>query len=315
MNAPCPARVSPRFVLIPSSPGRLTPARLVRRATAGHRSSRQGGIVALVAFMLVMAIGTVAFVSDVGHVIVVKTTLGAAADAAALAGAGAMAQSYQLNNVKPVAVEYGLANVPPQYGVVLDESSVSFGVWNPETRHFAPTNIEPNAVKVVVKRSAERTNEVPYFFARVFGLQSTELSAEAIAVGANSTSTPLGYNKSVYVTSSKDLSNVVLDFGPDEFGNPRHQKFDGLTGFTGNFQGTGEFSGLDIVGVWIKSGCNASNDGPGYGEYVANPGDGYTVHGQNKHKGCTPHVTATFEAATGVEFASTGAVSPVRLVN
>jgi len=44
---------------------------------------RKGVMVALVGFMLVVIFGTIAFVSDLGHVIVIRTTLGAAADAAA----------------------------------------------------------------------------------------------------------------------------------------------------------------------------------------------------------------------------------------
>ncbi len=74
-------------------------------------------------------------------------------------------------------------------------------------------------------------------------------------------------NLSTSVSSTKDLSNVVLNF---EDGT--HQKFDGLSGYTGTFSGTGQNNGKCIVGVWIKSGCNSSNDGPGYGEYVANNG-------------------------------------------
>ncbi|HEX2473549.1 MAG TPA: TadG family pilus assembly protein [Lacipirellulaceae bacterium] len=283
---------------------------------------RKGVMVALVCFMLVVIFGTIAFVSDLGNIIVIRTTLGASADAAALAGAGAMAQSYSLDQVKPIAVEYGLANVPENYGDVLDQSSVTFGTWDPETHTFTPTNLEPNAVRVVVERTAARNNAVPYFFAKIFGFGSTEVAAEAIAVGANSTTTPLNDGRSVYVTSTKELSNVVLDFGPDEFGNPRQQKFDGLSGYTGNFEGVGDYEGLDIVGVWIKSGCNASGDGPGYGvyipsdygEHIDNPGDGYTSHGDTKNKGCIPHVTATFEAAQGVEFTDSGSYSPVRLV-
>jgi hypothetical protein len=46
---------------------------------------------------------------------------------------------------------------------------------------------------------------------------------------------------------------------------------------------------------------------------VVNSGDETTIHGQNQAKGCTPHVTATFQA-TGVQFESSGSASPVRLV-
>jgi hypothetical protein len=135
------------------------------------------------------------------------------------------------------------------------------------------------------------------------------VSAEAIAVGAiNTYPYDVDAPESVYVTSTKELSNVVL-----EFADGTHQKFDGLSGYTGTFEGTGDNAEKEIVGVWIKSGCNHSGDGPGYGERVVNSGDETTIHGQNQAKGCTPHVTATFQA-TGVQFESSGSASPVRLV-
>jgi len=70
--------------------------------------------------------------------------------------------------------------------------------------------------------------------------------------------------KSVYVTSSKDLSNVVL-----EYHDGTHQKFEGLSGHSQVFQGTGSNSGKAIYKVWVKSGNNASGEGPGYGEPFA----------------------------------------------
>lgn len=66
---------------------------------------------------------------------------------------------------------------------------------------------------------------------------------------------------SVDIVSTKDLSNVVL-----EFFNGNKYKFDGLTGKTGTFQGTGSNNGQLIKKCWVKSGTNASSDGPGYGE-------------------------------------------------
>lgn len=66
---------------------------------------------------------------------------------------------------------------------------------------------------------------------------------------------------SVFVRSSKDLSNVVLGF---ETGAP--QKFEGLSGYTGTFAGTGRNAGRPITKVWVKSGSNHSGGGPGYGE-------------------------------------------------
>lgn len=66
---------------------------------------------------------------------------------------------------------------------------------------------------------------------------------------------------SVEVTSSKDLSNVVLVF---EDGS--HQRFEDLSGHAGSFAGTGAHLGAVVVTAYVKSGNNTSGEGPGYGE-------------------------------------------------
>lgn len=71
--------------------------------------------------------------------------------------------------------------------------------------------------------------------------------------------------KSVVVSSTKDLSNVVLKFQDNST-----QQFDNLSGLTGTFQTAASNAEKCIIGVWIKSGCNSSSDGPGYGEFVSN---------------------------------------------
>ncbi|MDP2350340.1 MAG: thrombospondin type 3 repeat-containing protein, partial [Chloroflexota bacterium] len=73
----------------------------------------------------------------------------------------------------------------------------------------------------------------------------------------------------VAVRSCKDLSNVVLDL---ESGV--RQRFEGLSGETGIFAGTGANAGQPIRTVWVKSGANMSGDGPGYGERFDNPTPG-----------------------------------------
>lgn len=70
-------------------------------------------------------------------------------------------------------------------------------------------------------------------------------------------------NTSVEVTSTKDLSNVVL-----RLSNGEDVKFDGLTGTSGSFDAP---SGTTIEVVFVKSGNNASGSGPGYGEAVEAP--------------------------------------------
>lgn len=65
--------------------------------------------------------------------------------------------------------------------------------------------------------------------------------------------------------STRSLSNVVLAFA-----DGTHQKFEGLSGKTGIFQGTGSNVNKAVVGAWIKSGNNQSGAGPGYGAWHPN---------------------------------------------
>ena len=70
-----------------------------------------------------------------------------------------------------------------------------------------------------------------------------------------------GY-KSVLVTSTKDLSNVVI-----ETSDGNRQKFEPLSGGSGTFKGTlSSTKNKRISRVWVKSGSNSSGDGAGYGE-------------------------------------------------
>lgn len=72
----------------------------------------------------------------------------------------------------------------------------------------------------------------------------------------------------IIIISCKDLSNVVI-----EFADGTRQKFDGLSGQSATFSGTGANAGKTIVGVWVKAGANHSGDGPGYGERFDAPGE------------------------------------------
>ena len=68
---------------------------------------------------------------------------------------------------------------------------------------------------------------------------------------------------SVEVTSSKDISNVVV-----RYADGSTERFEGLSGPTWSLD-------LDqpIDGVWVKSGNNKSGEGPGYGQWVPSETD------------------------------------------
>lgn len=70
-------------------------------------------------------------------------------------------------------------------------------------------------------------------------------------------------NTTVTVTSTKDLSNVVL-----RLSDGSDVKFEGLSGPSATFDAP---PGTTIVAVFVKSGNNGSGAGPGYGEQVDAP--------------------------------------------
>jgi large repetitive protein len=96
-------------------------------------------------------------------------------------------------------------------------------------------------------------------------------------------------SKSVTAFSTKALSNVVLKYFDGTV-----QKFENLTGLSKNFTGNGANAGKCIIGVWIKSGCNQSNDGPGYGEYVTNNNVASTCSNSNPTDDCKPTINVVF---------------------
>jgi hypothetical protein len=86
------------------------------------------------------------------------------------------------------------------------------------------------------------------------GSQAEWLNTTTIANGNATTTASFSASLTVLrASSSRDLSNVVL-----RFADGTTQKFDGLKGRTGTFQGTGANSGKVVVGAWIKSGNNFS---------------------------------------------------------
>lgn len=258
--------------------------------TAGFSHRRKGAISVLAALTFVMVAGMAAFAVDVGHILYARSKLVSAAENGAMAaveslpdGAAAVAEAQHLARL----------NYDGETDVVT-ASDVVFGVWNRDTREFTPSSAEEaNAVRVTARLSEETNNPLPLFLGHFLGRDWANVSGKSVVsrqVFAGDTPTSPG-DPSVYVTSTKDLSNVVL-----EFADGSHQKFEGLGSIkTATFSGTGQYAGKDIVGVWIKSGQNGSGDGPGYGERIDNSFDGLEVHGHNQHQGPIPHVTATFD--------------------
>lgn len=76
---------------------------------------------------------------------------------------------------------------------------------------------------------------------------------------------------SVEVTSTKEISNVVMLFCNGDVQKVEEEDLiqDFVAGlWTATVSGSGDFEGLAIMSVWVKSGSFRSGDGSGYGGMI-----------------------------------------------
>lgn len=160
----------------------------MRRISRPSVCRRRGAILVLAAVMLIMILAFVALSVDIGYIALSKSELQNAADSAAHAAVQELAKaksiiqapSKQAEAVRDSAKYFAELNCPDQGNVLVNKDTV-IGRWDFESRTFAETNMDPNAVQVTVWRSASHGNALPLFFAPAIGRDSVEVSATAIA--------------------------------------------------------------------------------------------------------------------------------------
>lgn len=96
-------------------------------------------------------------------------------------------------------------------------------------------------------------------------------------------------SKTMTATSNMALINVAVKFHDNSI-----QFFGGLSGMAATLSGTNENAGKCIVGAWIRSGCNETNAGKNYGEWVANPKNTSNCASGTTPTDCKPTVRASF---------------------
>ena len=178
--------------------------------------------------------GFVAFAVDLGYLCVVRTQLQRTADAAALA---ASRELYRLGDDYTAVV---LADVNTQAGLFSAQNEVTglppalagqdvvIGYLADPTDPAAPivTSGDPldfNAVRVIVRRTADQNGQAPLFFARVFGLVGIDTQAEATVVIYKSFSgfqqPPDGTNLPILpiALDEQTWNDLLAGVGPDNF--------------------------------------------------------------------------------------------------
>ena len=162
------------------------------RKTRPGRGTRRRAVVAVqVAVLMTVLVGFAAITIDVGVMYNTRADLQRTADAAALAAASRLVD-YEFGDpvelARAEALHFVEENHVMGHSVTVDTlGDVVFGQANYDgetnTYDFVETEVMPDAVRVDVKHTADSTNgPVSLYFARIFGINSTEISASAMAV-------------------------------------------------------------------------------------------------------------------------------------
>jgi len=178
-----------------------------------QRSRRRGIAVIYLAVVLGALIGVVGLAADTAYVLLAAHQLQNAADSAALSAAEEV--GFDTAQAKTDAVNTAAANRAAGASVKLDSTNdITIGNYNRSNSTFSANTTPYNAVQVVARRtSGSLGGAVNLFFAPIFGITSSNVSRQAIAM-----SSPLGAglivldktaNPSVQLTGTGSNSNKI----------------------------------------------------------------------------------------------------------
>ena len=156
----------------------------------------QRGVTAIVvAIVLPVLIAVVALAVDIGYLAVTKNELQNIADASALAGARKLGSIYepmsyedQQNyvcdpaSIKAVVKEIGWKNrAGGKDNIVINDGDIIIGDWNGGAQTLTATLNQPDAVEVTARRDGGANGPIVTFFARIFGIDTEDVVADATA--------------------------------------------------------------------------------------------------------------------------------------
>lgn len=167
-----------------------------------HRDE-SGSVFVLVALGFLVIMGVAALAVDMGNAYVMENNLQTTADSAALAAASELPD---VSNVTAVAVAYATKNMATgHFGDVVTAGDVATGNWSDDSRTFTAAGTPTNAVRVVARMSEDNDNAAPTFFGRLFGKDSIDITASAVATGS--------LNRCVYVLDNNDMGALTVTGG------------------------------------------------------------------------------------------------------
>ena len=204
-------------------------------------ASRPGAVIVLVAVLIVVLLGFTVLAVDVGYMYNTRAELQNAADAAALAAAAFLSSGTPQDaeqGVRDKAYQYALANKAAGKGNIIDsEADVILGRASMDyvtgKYTFAESVYPWDAVKVIVRRDSQRASgPVGLFFAGIFGKNTANISASAVAAlvprdiamtvdlsGSMNDDSELGYYKDTTINLTQVWDDLTPEVGGPTWGN------------------------------------------------------------------------------------------------
>ncbi len=165
-----------------------------------HR--RRGSVAPLTLVLMIVLLACVAFAVDVGYLTKTRNEMQRTADAAAIAAAwdlvseesltGDTSMTQTMGNVRDSAVTYASLNDISKQSPVVDPNVANdlggdivvgylSDLTNPDAAWDYSDPSKFNAVKLLVSKTSAKNGEIPFFFARVLGIDSQAMTATATA--------------------------------------------------------------------------------------------------------------------------------------
>ncbi len=222
------------------------------RRTPAKEPHRRGALVVMAAVMVAFLLGVVAVGLDLGFVVLIRTQLQAAADAAAMAGAGAMGLPREAMVAQ--AQKAAARHIAGGHPVRLLNADIEYGIWDTTTRRFTPTVAKVgNAIRVTARMEASAGEEAPALFGRVFGHMSFAQKASAVAM-ANPRDIAFVVDLSGSMNDDTEptwaTSEINRIFGPDGYRSSGDELMRqvytdlGFGSFPGAMEHIGQFAGV-----------------------------------------------------------------------
>lgn len=156
-----------------------------------NRLNSRGGVLVLVAIMLIVFIGVAALAIDVGYISTTRNELQNVADAAALAATSKLGQIYIDNAVYDHGSDYdditdvvtvSLTNRAAGLDIDIDEADIEVGIWDFNSHTFDASNTTfPNAVRVTARRDSTTNGPIKTLFAGVFNIDTFNVRVDSVA--------------------------------------------------------------------------------------------------------------------------------------